>query len=31
LGYITDAQLKAEADHYLKSGYGMYLHDLLTQ
>jgi len=31
LGYITDAQLKEEADRYLKSGYGMYLHDLLTQ
>jgi glucose-1-phosphate thymidylyltransferase len=31
LGYITDAQLKAEADRYLKSGYGMYLHDLLSQ
>ena len=31
LGYITDAQLKAEADRYLKSGYGKYLHDLLTQ
>jgi glucose-1-phosphate thymidylyltransferase len=30
LGYITDAQLKEEADRYLKSGYGMYLHDLLT-
>jgi glucose-1-phosphate thymidylyltransferase len=31
LGYITDAQLQAEADRYLKSGYGKYLHDLLTQ
>ena len=31
LGYITDAQLKEEADRYLKSGYGMYLHDLLSQ
>jgi glucose-1-phosphate thymidylyltransferase len=31
LGYITDAQLTAEADRYLKSGYGRYLHDLLTQ
>ena len=30
LGYITDAQLRAEADRYLKSGYGKYLHDLLT-
>jgi glucose-1-phosphate thymidylyltransferase len=30
LGYITDAQLQAEADRYLKSGYGKYLHDLLT-
>jgi glucose-1-phosphate thymidylyltransferase len=31
LGYVTDAQLKAEADRYLKSGYGKYLHDLLAQ
>ena len=31
LGYITDVELKAEADRYLKSGYGKYLHDLLTQ
>jgi glucose-1-phosphate thymidylyltransferase len=31
LGYITDAQLEVEADRYLKSGYGKYLHDLLTQ
>jgi glucose-1-phosphate thymidylyltransferase len=31
LGYITDEQLQAEADRYLKSGYGQYLHDLLTQ
>jgi glucose-1-phosphate thymidylyltransferase len=31
LGYITDDQLKSEADRYLKSGYGQYLHDLLTQ
>jgi glucose-1-phosphate thymidylyltransferase len=31
LGYINDVQLKAEADRYLKSGYGKYLHDLLTQ
>ena len=31
LGYINDEQLKAEADRYLKSGYGKYLHDLLTQ
>ena len=31
LGYITDAQLKDEADRYLKSGYGKYLHDLPTQ
>ena len=31
LGYITDAELKAEADRYLKSGYGQYLHDLLSQ
>jgi glucose-1-phosphate thymidylyltransferase len=29
LGYITDAQLKTEADRYLKSGYGKYLHDLI--
>ena len=31
LGYITDEQLQAEADRYLTSGYGKYLHDLLTQ
>jgi len=31
LGLITDAQLKEEADRFLKSGYGKYLHDLLTQ
>jgi glucose-1-phosphate thymidylyltransferase len=31
LGYITDHQLQAEADRYLKSGYGKYLHDLLSQ
>ena len=31
LGYITDAKLKAEADRYLKSGYGKYLYDLLNQ
>jgi glucose-1-phosphate thymidylyltransferase len=30
LGYITDAQLKKEADRYLKSGYGRYLLDLLS-
>jgi glucose-1-phosphate thymidylyltransferase len=30
LGYINDEQLKAEADRYLKSGYGKYLHDLLA-
>ena len=29
LGYITDAQLKAEADKFVKSGYGKYLHQLL--
>ena len=29
LGYITDAQLKSQADRFLKSGYGKYLHDLL--
>jgi glucose-1-phosphate thymidylyltransferase len=31
LGYITDLQLRAEADRYLKSGYGKYLLDLLSQ
>lgn len=31
LGYISDSQLKAEADNYLKSGYGKYLHDLLIK
>ena len=30
LGYITDAQLKAEAERFLKSGYGKYLLDLLS-
>jgi glucose-1-phosphate thymidylyltransferase len=30
LGYITDDQLKSEADRYLKSGYGKYLYDLLS-
>jgi glucose-1-phosphate thymidylyltransferase len=29
LGYITDEQLKAEADKFVKSGYGKYLHQLL--
>jgi len=29
LGYIDDAQLKAEASRFLKSGYGKYLMDLL--
>jgi glucose-1-phosphate thymidylyltransferase len=29
LGYITDAQLKAEAEKFVKSGYGKYLHQLL--
>ena len=29
LGYIDDAQLKAEANRFLKSGYGKYLMDLL--
>jgi glucose-1-phosphate thymidylyltransferase len=29
LGYITDDQLKAEADKFVKSGYGKYLHQLL--
>jgi glucose-1-phosphate thymidylyltransferase len=31
LGYISDSQLKTEADNYLKSGYGKYLHDLLIK
>jgi len=31
LGYIDDAQLKAEANRFLKSGYGKYLMDLLQQ
>jgi glucose-1-phosphate thymidylyltransferase len=30
LGYITDSELKTQADRFLKSGYGKYLHDLLT-
>ena len=29
LGYIDDAQLEAEANRFLKSGYGKYLMDLL--
>jgi len=29
LGYITDVQLKSQADRFLKSGYGKYLHDLI--
>jgi glucose-1-phosphate thymidylyltransferase len=29
LGYITDEQLKTEADKFVKSGYGKYLHQLL--
>jgi glucose-1-phosphate thymidylyltransferase len=29
LGYITDEQLKAEADKFVKSGYGKYLHQLM--
>ena len=29
LGYIDDAQLRAEANRFLKSGYGKYLMDLL--
>jgi glucose-1-phosphate thymidylyltransferase len=29
LGFISEVQLRAEADKYLKSGYGKYLHDLL--
>jgi glucose-1-phosphate thymidylyltransferase len=29
LGYINDAKLKSEADKFIKSGYGKYIHDLL--
>ena len=29
LGYINDEKLKLEADKFIKSGYGKYLHDLL--
>jgi glucose-1-phosphate thymidylyltransferase len=29
LGYINDEKLKFEADKFIKSGYGKYLHDLL--
>jgi glucose-1-phosphate thymidylyltransferase len=29
LGYITDEQLKGEADKFVKSGYGKYLHQLM--
>lgn len=29
MGFITEQQLKAQADRYLKSGYGDYLHRLL--
>jgi glucose-1-phosphate thymidylyltransferase len=29
LGYINDEKLKSEADKYIKSGYGKYLHNLL--
>jgi glucose-1-phosphate thymidylyltransferase len=31
MGFITDAELAAQADHFLKSGYGQYLHDLLAR
>lgn len=31
MGFITDAQLAAQADQYLKSGYGQYLRELLDQ
>jgi glucose-1-phosphate thymidylyltransferase len=29
LGYISDENLRAEADKFIKSGYGKYLHQLL--
>jgi glucose-1-phosphate thymidylyltransferase len=29
LGYLTDEQLKTEADKFVKSGYGKYLHQLM--
>ena len=31
MGYITSADLEAQANLYLKSGYGKYLHDLLEE
>ena len=31
MGFITDAELAAQADRFLKSGYGQYLHDLLDR
>jgi glucose-1-phosphate thymidylyltransferase len=31
MGFITDAELAAQADQFLKSGYGQYLHDLLDR
>jgi glucose-1-phosphate thymidylyltransferase len=29
MGFITDAELAAQADQFLKSGYGQYLHELI--
>lgn len=31
MGFISDAELAAQADQFLKSGYGQYLHDLLPR
>ena len=31
MGFITDTELAAQADQFLKSGYGQYLHDLLAR
>ena len=31
MGFISDAELAAQADQFLKSGYGQYLHDLLAR
>ena len=31
MGFITDSELAAQADQFLKSGYGQYLHDLLDR
>ena len=31
MGFITDAELASQADQFLKSGYGQYLHDLLDR